>query len=170
MVVSSHRPAKRSIVMAGGWTARPRIGGVLLWKHPFIPTDDVAAGERNWRGTPRVWNLLPERGRPRRRRGPRSVGGHDCLQRNHHPRRGWPFTRDLEMRYAGATRGTQPQVGHRLHLDPNLGRVRVRGAGDRLLLAGHRRLARGHREGHRDGHHRVEDGVVAARSHRPPRR
>ena len=32
---------------------------------------------------------------------------------------------------------------------------------DRLLLAGHRGLARRHRQGHRDGYHGAEDGVVA---------
>jgi hypothetical protein len=39
-----------------------------------------------------------------------------------------------------------------------------------LLLASHRGLARGDREGHRDGDHGVEDGVVASRSHQPPHR
>ena len=61
-------------------------------------------------------------------------------------------------------------MGHRLHLLPDLVGVRLRGLRDRLLLPGHRGLARRHREGHRDGHHGVEDGVVAARSCRPPRR
>ena len=43
-------------------------------------------------------------------------------------------------------------------------------AGDRLLFAGHRRLACVKREGHRAGDHRAQDGVVAPRSQWPPRR
>lgn len=43
----------------------------------------------------------------------------------------------------------------------NLDRVRLCGGRDRLLLAGDRRVARGDGQGHRNGHHRVENGTVA---------
>jgi transposase InsO family protein len=76
---------------------------------------------------------------------------------------------DLLDRDFTATR-TQPQMGHRLHLLQDVVGFRLRRVRDRLLLPGHRGVARRDGEGHRDGDHGAEDGVVAARSRRPPSR
>ena len=71
---------------------------------------------------------------------------------------------------ATSPRRPQPGLGRRLHLLPDLGRVRLRRLHRRRLRPTDRRLARRHRQAHRPGPHPAADGAVGPRPRRPSRR
>jgi len=67
-------------------------------------------------------------------------------------------------------RGTQSALGRGLHVCAHLGRVRLRGLRDRLLLPDDRGLVCQHEQDDPAGDHRAADGSLAARPCRSPRR